>query len=52
MEQSQSGRGVPFVIFELRPLATKSEKMTVRFGVCADEVEKKRFLYCKLIKGK
>ena len=25
MEQLQSGRGVPFVIFELRPLATKSE---------------------------
>ena len=26
MEQLQSGRGVPFVIFELRPLAAKNEK--------------------------
>ena len=31
MEQLQSERGVPFVIFELRPLATKSEKL--QFGL-------------------
>ena len=37
MEQLQSGRGVLFVIFELRSLATKSKKMTVWFGVCADK---------------
>ena len=45
MEQLQSGRGVPSVIFELRPLATKSDRMTVWFGVCADEGEKERYFF-------
>ena len=46
MEQLQSGRGVPFVVFKLRPLGTKSGQFW--FGVCADKREKKRFLYGKL----
>ena len=31
MEQLQSGRGVPFVIFQLRPLAMKNKKW--QFGL-------------------
>ena len=44
MEQLQSGRGVPFVIFELRPLAMKSEKL--QFGLVVLLMKGKRNVFC------
>ena len=43
MEQLQSGRGVLFVIFELRPLATKSEKW--QFGLVFVLMKGKRYVF-------
>ena len=43
-EQLQNGRGVPFVIFELRPLATKSEKW--QFGLVFVLMKGKRNVFC------